>query len=82
MATVLHIDGIGSLDTEPVAIDELAWKACELSADEIERRVLEGEDRIEVIQPNGGIAVYEVPRWRDHPIRRLRITLVRRKRDR
>jgi hypothetical protein len=79
MSTVLRIDG---LDCEPpaFALDEIAWKAAELSADEVERRILDGEDRIEVFGPNGGAAVYEVPGWTEHPIRRLRITIARRRR--
>jgi hypothetical protein len=40
---------------------------------DIERRLIEGEDRIEVIGPNGAPVLYEIPRWREHPIRRTRI---------
>lgn len=74
--------GLAGRPNPEVFVDQMAWKVAVISAAEVERRILEGEDRIEVFQPNGGIAVYEVPRWRDNPIGRLRIALARRKRDR
>lgn len=49
-------------------------------AEEIERRILEGEDRIEVPSFNGEHRiVYIAPRWWSHPIRWARIARARRR---
>jgi len=56
----------------------VAHRQLEVQYMEVERRLLAGEDRVEVTGPNGGTLVYEVPGWTEHPIRRFRIALARR----
>jgi len=49
----------------------------------VERRILEGSNRVVVDDTFAGMvlgrAIYEVPRWRDMPIKRLKIALARRR---
>jgi len=74
------IDG-GALDfdADQYFIDRIAWDYAGMNAAEVERRIIKGEDHIEVIGPNGGTMVFEVPGWRAHPIKRLRIAIARRR---
>lgn len=48
-------------------------------ADAIEARLRAGENRVEYTSVTGQHIVIEAPRWRDHPITRLRIALARRR---
>ncbi len=61
------------------AIDRAAWDRAEIDLAIVERRMLEGEDRVEVMRPAGGVAVYEIPAWRKHPVKRFKIARARRK---
>jgi hypothetical protein len=54
-------------------VDRAAWDRATITYIEIEQRLIEGEDRIEVTQPGGGTLTYEVPRWSEQPIRRARV---------
>jgi hypothetical protein len=74
----LDLDGGGI----QYAIDRAAWDQAETSLAIVERRMLEGEDRVEVMRPGGGVAVYEIPAWRKHPVRRFKIARARRKETR
>lgn len=50
---------------------------------DVEARLLGGANRLTVDDEFAGIVfgrtVYEVPRWRDHPLRRLRVERLRRR---
>jgi hypothetical protein len=64
------------------AIDRAAWDQAEVDLAIVERRIIEGEDRVEVMRPGGGVAVYKIPTWSRHPVKRFRIALARRKEPR
>jgi hypothetical protein len=82
----LVIDGV-DLDSaeQALQVDALAWVeerarlGAKWRAEEIERRILAGENRIEI--PAGGYVrhreIYTVPTWRREPIKRLRIEWAR-----
>lgn len=61
------------------AIARTAWDQAEIDLAIVERRLIEGEDRVEVMRPGGGVAVYEIPAWRKHPMKRFKIARARRK---
>lgn len=44
---------------------------------DVERRILEGENRVESRWPGLPTAIYEVPRWRDRPKVRLKVEWAR-----
>lgn len=53
-------------------IRDLNVKAAMIEAEEVERRIIAGEDRVELRTPFG-FTVHEVPGWRDAPASRLRV---------
>lgn len=54
-------------------------KVIEDEAEEVERRIRDGENRVEIERPFGlGRIVFEVPSWTRHPCRRFRLELARR----
>lgn len=64
-----------------VWINERVGFVLRAQAEHVEARLLAGENRVEVPyipgDPQGRTIVYEVPRWRERPFRRLRIEWMR-----
>lgn len=69
--------GHGAAVNAERVINRAMWEACRASNADIERRLLAGENRIEVVGPGGHLLIYQVPSWRERPARRLRIEAIR-----